>query len=70
MNEILAPLYYVFTNDNSPLFAQNVEADSFFCFTILMADIKDSFIKELDESKSGIKARVKNLEFKLSKIDF
>jgi hypothetical protein len=35
-----------------------------------MADIKDSFIKELDESKSGIKARVKNLEFKLSKIDF
>ena len=32
----------------------HAEADSFFCFTNLMAEIRDSFMKSLDETQCGI----------------
>ena len=61
MNEVLAPIYYVFCNDPNPICKATVESDAFFCFTILMADIKDCFSKHLDEFDSGIKSRVMQL---------
>jgi hypothetical protein len=45
MNEILAPIYYVFCNDCNPYLLQHTESDAFFCFTIMMADLRDSFFK-------------------------
>ena len=33
---------------------ENVEADAFFCFTNLMSEIRDNFIKTLDDSACGI----------------
>ena len=33
---------------------EHAEADSFWCFTNLMAEIRDNFIKHLDESECGI----------------
>jgi len=56
MNEILAVLYHVFLSDKE--FAEHVEADSFFAFTIIMGEVRDCFIKVLDDSDSGIKARI------------
>lgn len=37
------------------------EADSFFCFTALMSEIRDFFIKTLDESEGGIKQKMAQL---------
>lgn len=61
MNELLAPFYYVFTADNNEHCKDTIDSDSFFCFTILMRDAKDGFIKQLDNSDSGINSRIKTL---------
>uniref|UniRef100_A0A8D1GNH9 TBC1 domain family member 13 n=1 Tax=Sus scrofa TaxID=9823 RepID=A0A8D1GNH9_PIG len=37
-----------------PSLAEHAEADTFFCFTNLMAEIRDNFIKSLDDSQCGI----------------
>jgi TBC1 domain family member 13 len=34
---------------------EHAEADCFFCFTNLMSEIRDFFIKSLDDAESGIK---------------
>lgn len=60
MNEILAPIYYVFSHDGNPFFKKYIESDSFFCFSILMGEIKDGFIRSLDNSSAGIKARIQS----------
>ncbi|VDD92450.1 unnamed protein product [Enterobius vermicularis] len=54
MNEIVGPLYYVFSNDNNTEWTQFAEADTYYCFQILMSEIKDNFIKTLDNSNCGI----------------
>jgi hypothetical protein len=58
MNEILAPLYYVLLQNRVPIKKYCYEWESFFSFTLLMTDIKDNFIKSLDNSETGIKARI------------
>lgn len=67
MNEILSIFYHIFSNDVT--YADNVESDCFFCFTIIMTEVKDCFIKSLDESDSGIKARINNLNLLLKQVD-
>lgn len=37
-----------------PSCPEHAEADTFFCFTNLMAEIRDNFIKSLDDSQCGI----------------
>ena len=41
-------------DDTSHSVSVHAEADSFFCFTNLMAEIRDSFMKSLDETQCGI----------------
>ncbi|KAI8816875.1 rab-GTPase-TBC domain-containing protein [Fimicolochytrium jonesii] len=48
MNEILGPLYYVMANDTDEESRAHAEADSFFAFTVLMAEFRDHFIRYLD----------------------
>lgn len=36
------------------LFTEYAESDTFFCFTGLMSEIRDVFIKTLDESEVGL----------------
>ncbi|EAR82239.2 rab-GTPase-TBC domain protein (macronuclear) [Tetrahymena thermophila SB210] len=67
MNEILSIFYHIFNHD--PAYQEYVESDCFFCFTIVMAEVKDCFIKSLDDSDSGIKARINNLNLLLKDID-
>ena len=55
MNEIYAPLYYVFkTNEHGEYgemggfgSADHAEADAFFCFVDLMGEFRDNFCKQL-----------------------
>ncbi|XP_038601179.1 TBC1 domain family member 13 [Tachyglossus aculeatus] len=54
MNEIVGPLYYTFANDPNNEGKEHAEADTFFCFTNLMSEIRDNFIKSLDDSQCGI----------------
>lgn len=61
MNEIIGPIYYVFASDPDPEFKKYAEADCFFCFTSVMSEIRDFFIKTLDESESGIKGMMAKL---------
>ncbi|XP_026333064.1 TBC1 domain family member 13 [Hyposmocoma kahamanoa] len=54
MNEIIGPIYHTFACDSNKEYRQHAEADCFFCFTNLMAEIRDFFIRTLDEAESGI----------------
>ena len=46
MNEVLAPILFVFANDPQAVgWAEHAEADAFFCFTALMAELRDHFIQ-------------------------
>jgi len=54
MNELIGPLYYTFASDPDVQWQEYAEADSFFCFTNLMGEVRDNFIKTLDDSAHGI----------------
>ena len=63
MNEILAVLYYCFWNFNSEaVFPQeSIETDVFYCFSNLMSEIKDSFMRCLDREENGIDGKCRTL---------
>lgn len=67
MNEIIGPIYYVFASNESH--AEYAEADCFWCFTALMSEIRDFFIKSLDESENGIRGMMNKLSRMLEKKD-
>ncbi|XP_031252647.1 TBC domain-containing protein C1952.17c-like isoform X1 [Pistacia vera] len=61
MNEVLAPLYYVFSTDPDEQNAVNAEADSFCCFVRLLSDSVDHFCQQLDNSAVGILSTLSRL---------
>lgn len=61
MNEIIGPIYYVFAQHPDEKHKEHAEADTFFCFTGIMAEIGDRFTKTLDASRAGIGNRVASL---------
>ena len=92
MNELLAPIYYVFAHNGSELRrpdsagnlvsgpldvsaaglfgVESAESDAFFCFTAIMAHMRDRFIKSLDMSPTGVLNVIANLNKLLQRIDF
>ncbi|XP_052790788.1 TBC1 domain family member 13-like isoform X2 [Mya arenaria] len=69
MNEILGPIYHAFASDPDPDCEEFAEADSFFCFTNLMSEIRDNFIKSLDDSQCGIGNQMSQLMSMLKEKD-
>uniref|UniRef100_A0A7N0UZF6 Rab-GAP TBC domain-containing protein n=1 Tax=Kalanchoe fedtschenkoi TaxID=63787 RepID=A0A7N0UZF6_KALFE len=61
MNEVLAPLIYVFSTDTDEQNAANAEADSFACFVRILSDSVDHFCQQLDNSPAGIHATLSRL---------
>ncbi|KAJ4818530.1 TBC1 domain family member 13 [Rhynchospora pubera] len=61
MNEVLAPLYYVFRTDSSEDNTLHAEADSFGCFVQLLSGFVDNFCPQLDNSSVGIHATLSRL---------
>lgn len=66
MNEILAVLYYCFWNHESKAgeehedpFYECFESDLFFCFTHLMAEIRDGFLRTMDNEPTGINGKIR-----------
>ncbi|XP_023556212.1 TBC1 domain family member 13 isoform X2 [Octodon degus] len=69
MNEIVGPLYYTFATDPNSEWKEHAEADTFFCFTNLMAEIRDNFIKSLDDSQCGITYKMEKVYSTLKERD-
>ncbi|RZC68762.1 hypothetical protein C5167_031945 [Papaver somniferum] len=69
MNEVLAPLYYVFKNDPDEENAANAEADTFFCFVELLSGFRDNFCQQLDNSVVGIRSTIGKLSQLLKEHD-
>ncbi|KAG1714985.1 TBC1 domain family member 13 [Nymphon striatum] len=69
MNEIIGPIYYTFASNPDSEWRKYAEADSFFCFTNVMSEIRDFFIKTLDESSTGIGGMMAKLMNSLQKYD-
>jgi len=70
MNEVIGPLYYVLASDPRSEYREHAEPDCFFLFTLLMAEIRDFFIRSLDEAQSGIKFMMERLGNLLRSVDF
>ncbi|KAK7331461.1 hypothetical protein VNO77_25686 [Canavalia gladiata] len=69
MNEILAPLFYVFKNDPDEENASFAEADTFFCFVELLSGLRDNFCQQLDNSVVGIRSTITRLSQLLKEHD-
>lgn len=69
MNEILGPIYYTLASNPDDRFRDHVEADAFFCFTNLMAEIRDNFCKTLDGSEHGVRGTMERLGAMLKEKD-
>ncbi|BBN06097.1 TBC1 domain family member 13 [Marchantia polymorpha subsp. ruderalis] len=69
MNEVLAPLYYVFKTDPDESYAAHAEPDAFFCFVELLSDFRDHFCQQLDNSAVGIRSTISQLNALLRKHD-
>ncbi|XP_050220522.1 uncharacterized protein LOC126670745 [Mercurialis annua] len=69
MNEILAPLFYVFRNDPDEEMAACAEADTFFCFVELLSGFRDHFCQQLDNSVVGIRSTITRLSQLLKEHD-
>jgi hypothetical protein len=61
MNEIIGPIYFTLATDPDSNWSRYAEADTFYLFTNLMAEIRDFFIRSLDNSKSGIQDMIQQL---------
>ena len=64
MNEVIAILYYCFWKfgSESVVPTQYLESDLFFCFSNLMSELKDGFLRELDQEESGLDGKCKAIE--------
>lgn len=69
MNEVLAPLYWVFKTDPDDEYSLHAEADSFFCFVELLSDFRDNFCQQLDNSAVGVRATLSQLNSLLKQGD-
>ena len=72
MNEIIAPIYYIFSYDKTygvENNIENIEADTFWAFNSLMSQIKDTFNHEKDNENIGVSGKIKKLKKMLKIID-
>jgi hypothetical protein len=66
MNEIVGTLYFVLANDLNDEWAQHAEADTYFLFNTLMAEMSDIFVPAMDNHDTGIQGRINNMNSLLS----
>ena len=72
MNEIIAPIYYVFSFDKTygvEASMENIEADVFWTFNSLMEQIKNNFNSEKNQDDTGIGGKVQKFKKMLQIMD-
>ena len=63
MNEVIAVLYYCFWKyERGVIGEEYLESDLFQCFSNIMSELKDGFIRHLDNEQTGIFGRCKTIE--------
>jgi TBC1 domain family member 13 len=64
MNEVIAILYYCFWKfgNEGVISTHFLESDLFFCFSNLMQELKDGFLRELDKEDSGLQGKCKAID--------
>ena len=70
MNDLLAPIYYCFSNDNNPQNKNYLEADSYITFEKLMEIIKKIYIRTLDNEPGGVNFRLNEISGLLKIADY
>ena len=68
MNEVLATLYYCFWQ-SSLEYSEYFESDLFYCFTLVMSDLRDGFIRTMDSEETGINGKIQKFATIFSQID-
>lgn len=66
MNEIVGTLYFVLANDFNEEWARHAEADTYFLFHDIMAEMSDVFVAAMDHHDTGIQGRISNMNALLS----
>ena len=61
MNEVLGIVFYVLASDPNKEWGSNAEPDAFFCFTNIMAEMRDVYIHSLDNSNVGLSGKMSKL---------
>ena len=69
MNDLLAPVFYLFEGDASPGFREEAEADAYFCFEGLMEEMKGMFNRSMDGKPGGIRTQLDHLNALLESHD-
>ena len=72
MNEIIAPIYYIFSFDKTygvEVSVENIEADVFWTFNSLMEQIKNNFNSEKNQDETGIGGKVQKFKKMLQIMD-
>ncbi|KAA0189726.1 TBC1 domain family member 13 [Fasciolopsis buskii] len=70
MNELIAPIYFVFATDPDEQCRQWAEADTFYCFNNLMTEVHPNFIRNLDGGQvQGIGGQIRLLIDLLGRTD-
>ena len=71
MNELIAVVYFCFWQygTEAVISTEYLESDLFFCFTNLMNEQKDAFIRELDKEKCGIDGKCRSVVKIMSVVD-
>jgi TBC1 domain family member 13 len=71
MNEVIAVLYYCFWKygNESIISTHYLESDLFHCFSNIMGELKDGFIRDLDQEASGVFGRCQAIEAIIRTVD-
>lgn len=69
MNEIAGTIYYVLAHDWNEEWAREAEADSYWLFHSLLADMRDVFLPDMDTAETGIRGRIVILETLINRHD-
>lgn len=69
MNELCGTLYYVFASDEDEEWSRHAEADTYHCFSLLVEEMQDVFIRQKDSTESGIIGRIKQFVILLKRHD-
>ncbi len=71
MNEVLAVLYYCFWKfgNEAIISTEYLESDVFFCFSSLMSELKDGFLRDLDRERNGIDGKCRAVLAVLKLVD-
>ena len=70
MNELLAPIFYCYSEDTNEDNCNYVEADVFTSFENLMEEIKDIFMRSKDKTEQGIEKKMYILEELIKYYDY